>query len=82
MRTDLATSSATDWSWIDAPEYQPYHLLYNLCEVRGLKMEVTIGQFASTGNKIIHSAKMFAGPATGVPTAATPDPGRAAGLPV
>ena len=45
-------------------------------------MEVTIGQFASTGNKIIHSAKMFAGPATGVPTAATPDPGRAAGLPV
>ena len=82
MRTDAATTAFPDHTWIDANEFQPYILLYNLAEVRGLKMEVTMGQFASTGNKILHSAKIYAGPASGVPGGAIPGLERSQALPV
>lgn len=82
MRTDAATTAFPDHTWIDANEFQPYILLYNLAEIRGLKMSVTMGQFASTGNKIMHSAKIYAGPASGIPGGAIPDTARAQGLPV
>lgn len=82
MRTDLATSAAPDYSWIDAADYQPFHPLYQLCEVRGIKMEVTIGNYVSTGNKIINAATIYGGPAADVPTGATPSVDRSQGLPV
>lgn len=80
MRTDLATSAVPNFTWLDAAEYQPFFPLYQLCEVRGMKMDVTIGQFNSTGNKIIHSAVIYAGPSAGVPTGSTPDDNRSQGM--
>lgn len=44
-------------------------MLYQYAEVRGMKMEVTVGQYtANAANKIISGAVIYGGPATGIPT--------------
>lgn len=46
-------------------------------------MEVTAGQFNSTGNKILHNITMYGGPAADVPTGGTvPNADRSVGLPL
>lgn len=81
MRSDVTVSGPVDFTYLDQPEYIPYRLLYNLAELRGMKMEVTIGQYTSTGNKIIHGGRIYAGPSSGVPINAGINEIQAAGLP-
>lgn len=81
MRSDITVSGPVDITYLDQPEFLPYRLLYNLVELRGMKMEVTIGQYTSTGNKIIHGGRIYAGPSSGVPVNAAINEVQAAGLP-
>lgn len=83
MNSSFVTSTAVDLSLLDRPEYQQFFTAYQYYELRGMKMEVTVGQFNSTGNKIVHGVTMYGGPAAGVPSGGTvPDPERSAGLPL
>lgn len=52
-----------------------------MAELKGMKMEVTIGNYTSTGNKMIHGGRIYAGPTTGIPISATINELEAAGLP-
>ena len=51
MRTDIAASTAVDYTYLDIAEYQPYaKFLYAYAEVRGMKIEFNAANFSGTGN--------------------------------
>ena len=70
MGTDIATSINSDYTFLDAPEYAAYFLLYQLAEVRGMKMEVNMAQITLNAGSSLHGLTIYAGPASGVPTGA------------
>lgn len=82
MRSDLLASGAVDFTYLDQQEYLPFTFLYNLVELRGMKMEVTMGNYQATNNRTIHAARIYAGPSSGVPVNAAISEAPAAGLPV
>lgn len=81
-RTDSATSTFPDYSYLDQPEYQVLFNQYQYAEVRGLKVEVTPAQITRGNAFAFNLCRIYSGPARDVPTGALPALGRLNGLPV
>ena len=80
MRTDIAASTAVDYTYLDIAEYQPYaKYLYAYAEVRGMKIEFNAANFSGSGNQSILGVRFFGGSGINFPVGSLPDENKLCG---